>query len=73
MANPGKAHHQGRSHPLLHWEPAGLVSGPAQAVPRAAIVVAMRDDVDYGTADRPRAVTRPPGRTPEINDWKWAY
>jgi serine/threonine-protein kinase RsbW len=27
MANPGKAHHQGRSHPLLHGEPAGLFRG----------------------------------------------
>ena len=29
MANPGKAHHQGRSHPLLHGEPVGLFRGLA--------------------------------------------
>jgi anti-sigma regulatory factor (Ser/Thr protein kinase) len=27
MANPDKAHHQGRSHPLLHGKPAGLFRG----------------------------------------------
>jgi hypothetical protein len=27
MANPDKAHHQARSHPLLHGEPAGLSRG----------------------------------------------
>ena len=30
MANPNKAHHQGRSHPLLHGGTGRLVSGPAR-------------------------------------------
>jgi hypothetical protein len=70
IANPGKAHHQGRSHLLLHGEPAGLFRGlPGVGVLAGWTAAGPGRNIRTRGGDSRRARTLPCCRSRKAPSW----